>query len=294
MKKLFSIILVLIMLASLCVINAGAIPSPHFYGDVNCDRSIDVLDATYLQRSLVKELELSALAQILADVDNDKEITVLDATMIQQREAKIIRDFNHDDYGVYTYIDYRNLTANFDYLNAMVGVPVTFKTAAYCDVGNPLTYKYEVYTTLSEEPIFVSELSENPEFTYTFENPGYYIINSTVYNIFGEWQMIDMSYYVNENTDDGSLRISAVNQNQMYLNAHEVITITADAYGGQGPYEYKFELDKYHNVQDFSEKNTFKIGTLPLGEYSVKVTVRDANGDEATSSYWFEVDEPMC
>ncbi len=295
MKKMFCFIMISVLLLTTCIVSAGAIPAPHFYGDVNCDSSTDVLDATEIQRSIAGLTELSLLGEMLADVDADERVSVMDATMIQRKVAGLIRYFNQKEDGIFTYIDFDNLTANFDTMNSMAGVPVTFTTDASCIVGNPLSYQYEVYSIQSEEPIYVSQLSESSEFTYTFEKTGHYIINSIVYNIFGEWQMYDMPYYVGEYSDDNSLMVSAINKNHLNLNKFENITITADAYGGTAPYEYKFEFNFGENkkVQEFSQSNSFEIGTLPIGNYRVKVTVKDANGDEVTSTFDFEVEEPI-
>lgn len=291
MKRVTSILLVAIMMFCVCTVNITAVPSPHFYGDANCDRNVDILDATEVQRHLAKITELSKLGAVLGDVDADYEISVLDATMIQRKIAKLITSFNHKDFGIYTYIDIRNLTADFDSGKAMVGVPVTFNTVAKSDAGNPLRYEYKLYNSTSETPFYVTEQSDSPELTYVFEEPGNYVISVEVRNIYDEWASYDYYYQVVENMEDDSLMISAVNKNQINLNAYDDIVITANAYGGTAPYEYSFSLIDSELQQDYSESNSFVIGKLAVDRYYVQVYVRDANGNVTTSRYEFDVEE---
>ena len=56
-------------------------------GDVNKDKSVDVLDAELIQRYLVKLEELDSEQKVIADVDGDSYISVIDATRIQRYVA---------------------------------------------------------------------------------------------------------------------------------------------------------------------------------------------------------------
>ncbi|MBQ9680412.1 MAG: hypothetical protein IJV48_07015 [Ruminococcus sp.] len=58
-------------------------------GDVDGDGTVNVVDATCIQRSLVKLYVMDETAEKLADVDSDGEITVIDATWIMRFEAKM-------------------------------------------------------------------------------------------------------------------------------------------------------------------------------------------------------------
>lgn len=61
-------------------------------GDANCSGTMDILDATAIQRKLAS-LPVPAFSEKLADVDGDGEVTILDATAIQRKLAGIITEF---------------------------------------------------------------------------------------------------------------------------------------------------------------------------------------------------------
>lgn len=71
---------------------ASAASTP-LYGDVNQNGSVEITDATDVQKYLAKMVDLTEEQLALADVDNDKSITVVDATTIQKYLAKLIEDF---------------------------------------------------------------------------------------------------------------------------------------------------------------------------------------------------------
>ena len=282
MKKLFSFLLVLAVLISVCTVGAGAVRAPHFYGEVNGDHVIDIMDATEIQRHLARFVELSDLSKELADVDGDSIVAVMDATMIQRKEAGIIRFFNQTE--IYTYTDINNVTADFEDGKAMAGVPVTFNISAHSRSGNPLRYELKV------NDVVVLENTE-PVFTYTFEEAGEYKIEILIYNKFDEIDWTEFYYRVVEKPQEQNLIISAINKNHSYLNVMYNIELTAHAYGGTAPYEFSFEMPSQDLKQEYSENSTFAIGKLPIGTYEVNVSVKDADGNVVEEVYTFEVEE---
>ncbi|MBQ8057392.1 MAG: hypothetical protein IJ275_03550 [Ruminococcus sp.] len=284
MKKIISVFICLALLVCACVISTRAVPAPHLFGDVNCDGKIEITDAVEIQRALVGLTEFSSLSEELADVDADSRLTIMDSTMIQMKLAKIIPAFNHDDYGLYTYVTINNITADFDTGKAMVGVPVTFNVSAVSSDGNPLRYVMRI------DGINVAE-SEESTFTYEFERTGEYCIEIGIYNKYNEEYVYDFEYRVVESTDDYSLIIGAVNKNLFYFNESDDIVITANSYGGTAPYEYRFEMNEQNLKQDYSEDNSFSIGKLPIGRYEVNVYVKDADENIANEVYIFEVED---
>lgn len=69
-------------------------PEPKiFYGDVDLDGKVEVLDATAIQRHLAKLSELEGIQLINANVQNDDGLTIMDATLIQRKLAKLIDKF---------------------------------------------------------------------------------------------------------------------------------------------------------------------------------------------------------
>ncbi len=59
------------------------------YGDVGDDSVVSVMDATHIQESIAKIVELSEYEKLRADVDFDLSVSVIDATSIQKHIAKL-------------------------------------------------------------------------------------------------------------------------------------------------------------------------------------------------------------
>ncbi len=58
-------------------------------GDVNLDGSLNVQDATIIQKSVVKKITLTSLQKKVADFNGDGEINIKDVTAIQKKIAKL-------------------------------------------------------------------------------------------------------------------------------------------------------------------------------------------------------------
>jgi alpha-amylase len=65
----------------------------YLYGDVNLDSSINVKDATMIQKYCVKSGSLNDIQLKASDVNNDNEVNVKDATMIQKYSVDTITSF---------------------------------------------------------------------------------------------------------------------------------------------------------------------------------------------------------
>lgn len=59
-------------------------------GDVNLDKTINILDATEIQKHIAKLVNLNETQLPLADTNSDTQVTILDATQIQKYVAKLI------------------------------------------------------------------------------------------------------------------------------------------------------------------------------------------------------------
>ncbi len=66
---------------------------PVVYGDIDLSGTVEVTDATLLQRAIALIDVLDEKQSACADVDGDGKITVLDATLIQKKAAQIIDKF---------------------------------------------------------------------------------------------------------------------------------------------------------------------------------------------------------
>lgn len=287
MKKISMIFFAVIFISS-CAMSVSAIPAMHYYGDVNLDRNVDVLDATLIQYHVSEIKQLSLLEQDLADVDDDGKVTIADATMIQRKSAKMISGFEQDDFGIMTDVNIDNISADFDSGKAIPGIAVTFDTTAYSYQGAPLAYEYYV-----DDKQVSNDRNEFSNFTYVFENAGTYSISVRVYNKYGEYEQRAIEYIVVDKENYDSLIISGVHADSLHVSTMNEVVVTAHAYGGTAPYEYSFELEQLGLVQDYSSSNQLEIGTLHMGTYIVKVCVKDAGGNIAETYYTLDVEEPI-
>ena len=55
--------------------------------DANTDGSVNIKDATYIQKNLAKAVEASELSELVSDVNGDSKVTIKDATAIQKQLA---------------------------------------------------------------------------------------------------------------------------------------------------------------------------------------------------------------
>lgn len=291
LRKLTAVILAAALLFAVCIIDANAAIPPQTYGDINIDDSIDILDATLIQRHIAQLTDPLAFNYEAADVNNDADISVLDVTIIQRYVAGIISTFPA---GKEFFIDkyFYDAFADYDSGKAMVGVPVTFRANGYCEPA-PTTVKLYVNNELVAQ---TSECADDGRYyvSHTFEETGKYDVVILMCDKWGEglsWRFDD--YKVVETPDDTSKPvITSITRDSATSIKPE---ITAVAQFGTAPYEYKFTFEYFDEVvktQDFSEDNTFDVTLYalghPIGGYTVHVTVKDAAGNTATESYNFE------
>ena len=286
MKKLLSILIIGVMLLSMTLMNSTAMVAPYYYGEVNEDYDINILDATEIQLYLSGLKVLSPLRVELADVDGDLDVSVLDATLIQMYSAKLVERIDRSPNYLYTMLELKHVGANFDSGKAMVGVPVTFKPYAYAfsEVAEP-EYKLEI---LEGSVADIGTVLQGDVMNYTFDTAGVYLMELTAYNKFSEVEKYSFEYEVVDKVSD-ELIVSALYVNNMYLDERSRASFTAHAYGGEAPYEYRFEDAQGHELQDYSADN--KCVLHSDGYYPrIVVKVKDANGNVAVSQpYSYDV-----
>lgn len=95
MKKVFlRMITILLMITLACgtvmLANAEQANKNVLIGDANKDLEVSVLDATTIQKYMVKDLSQSRIDMVSADVNLDKDINIIDATLIQSFLAQLI------------------------------------------------------------------------------------------------------------------------------------------------------------------------------------------------------------
>lgn len=298
--RFLSIFMTIAILLCVQLLPVSAALPPHRYGDANEDGSVDITDATHIQRHLAKYFELGDFERFAADVDNDGNVSIFDATTIQMKLAHLIDEFPAgDDY----YIDIYAKALTYDYSSgkAMVGVPVTFEAIAS---GGPGTLMYEFY--IDDE--VVQESSSDSTFVHTFTQKGIYRIGFTVTSAVGMTMTHSIDYEVVEPYDTtGMVSIQSIYHKGFYTYNPEFEVIASDE--GDHPYEYKFELYMVGyatngesifetlnlvEVQDFSQSNSFTIkSNIENGcDYQLTAYVKDNSGYEVSEIYKFTYELP--
>lgn len=285
MKKILCGIIVYAIVLNIALLGVCAVPAPDaVYGDVNCDRKVDVTDATYLQQNLVGLTELTKLGYELADFNGDNRVSIEDATMIQMYKAKLIKHIPREPYALYTHVSINGLSGDFESGKAIVGVPVTFTATADIPYGEDKVYpiRYEYIIKTESSIIARSEISEEAEFTYTFLNDGIYTVELRAYNSFDGYSAYEIEYEVLKEHDD-DLMVSAVNSEKFGFEEGEDRVFTAYAYGGLAPYQYRFFSDGLPVQDEFSDSNTLTLEPLYKLDrhetHTVTVEVKDGTGN---------------
>lgn len=312
MKKLFSIILTVVMVASVCVASVNATTAPvGRLGDVDDNGDINIMDATQIQLMLAKLCDYDAEDEIYADADLDRELSVMDATELQLWIAKLLDNskigcwYNYDMYTDDFYYDYMSG-------RAVAGVPVTF--TANVRAGSPMQ-NYELY--VNDELVASSEISNS--LTYTFPQAGTYKVQMFA-NAFYTTGAFGVREYVVQESDDEQLKFKAFYSTGKYWGTfawnQEDMKFHAEGMGGVAPYQYEFVMEHRANpyyldspmvyiTQDYSEKNYFDLPAYDFkeifgddafyGALQCKITVRikDANGDVVQTEKEFMYEEHM-
>ncbi len=300
-KVLISIVVAVVILA-LSSISAFAVPAPHYIGDANTDREIDITDATAIQKYAAGILTPTKLQAALSDIFADEEVNIKDASLMQKIVAGVVRRNDVVEGDLFTYTLTQDFRASFSSDRAMVGTPVTFEIDVESPAG-PLTYEYYI------NEVLVRERSEDPSFTYTFESAGRYNIDVITYNKYDEKSYNSMNYYgVVEAYTSETPVISMVHMNypkNFVMSGDEERTITVDAIFGEAPYEFKFKQYFYDDymgertlvlkTSEFSSSNEFILvndheNYKYYSDELLEITVRDASGAESTITYYVKFD----
>lgn len=296
MKKIIKAVVTVSALASMILVptfSASAVGPYLDTGDVDNNGRVDVNDVTLLQNYLAGDATLSPYEAYAGDVDFNRVNDVVDVSLIQ---SHIAGDYKFIRRSTPIYFNYVvNLNANFDSGKAMVGMPVTFVSNAY-NSADPFTYEYLVNGEV------VQPKSSADTFTYTFSKSGTYKITLNCYNAFDVCNEKTIYYTVVDPYESDTPVICGIHTDDEYISKGSYnVTITANTIFGTAPYQYKFTLDNGLLVQDYSENSDFFINMyklnykdntpLEIGDHTVLVEVKDANGNTASEVFTFYVGE---
>lgn len=308
--RVISIILVVVLALSCCVIpaSAGALPSEYLIGDMNLDGKLTVSDATAVQQAAAEIVELSEVDHNIADFNHDGFVTVADATFIQQKAAEMDVP---QGVGGYLFCDLHIYDFYADYVSgsAAKGTPVTFTAKAY-DMYDGITYRFLINNEV------VKERSASNTCTYTFESGGKYTVRVEAFSKYGFIKYESQNYTVLDSVDDSKVRITGSHLRPDYMITYWDVS----AQGGTAPNTYsyviygeygtslsdwdiqQFNYFKSYNDTDwelvYEEKDGFTRAYLKKdysadapavipdemldgGWYFFTVTAKDANGNES-------------
>lgn len=297
--RFLSVIMVLLLFTSLCVISASAMRAPIRYGDVYCDTKndpfaeakINIIDATYVQRHVAQLSEIEEHYVEAADVDGDAYITVIDATYIQQYVAKIIDRFPA---GYSYHIDKELTGITPDYMSgkAMVGVPVEFSIDGFAYPAPSTTQFY-----INGELIGTST-DDDPVFTYTFTETGVYNLYVTMVD---KWGISAGSYsmpyeVVEKTTDSENIYIKNITYGPPHSLSPRLEVEVANAVG-DCTYDfyiynnYRLEEDKVIIMEQlqstYNVMHTYYENFDYNEEYIFHVIATDSEGNKAEATYIF-------
>ncbi|MBQ8539523.1 MAG: dockerin type I repeat-containing protein [Ruminococcus sp.] len=292
-KKILALALVVFLIVGCCVFSVNAAIPPQKYGDVDGDQFVTITDATAIQMYLAQNGIIYNKRYEAADVDRDSIISILDVTMIQMHLAGYDVNFPVDDE---FYVDQYlyGVILDYDSGKAMVGVPVDFKVDGYSHPGPTNVKLYvdgELVAQTSEHALPPNQYEYH--LSHTFKEAGAYHLKVSVCDKWGVGYSYDIENYVvvNDVEDKSKPVITSIRRDSLTSIRPQ---ITATAQFGTAPYQYKFVLEQSWFIeeepamviktQEFSDKNTFDVELDAYGVYRVKVTVRDANGNETTES----------
>lgn len=291
-KAALSGALVMGMLAAQCF-STSAMIRPIITGDVDWNSKVDVNDVTLLQNALAGSAEIDKSQNYAGDVNFNGVTNVEDVTLIQLHIAGKY-EFERKSTNLEHII--RNFCADYDSGKAMAGTPVTF-TATMDSGVTPFSYEFLINGEV------VQQKSELNTFTYTFSESGSYDVSVRSYNAIDDCTEETLyNYTVVDAYESEDPVIVGIHTDVDYIGYDEYsLTISANAIFGTAPYQYKFTLDNGFLVQDYSESADFTIEmselkkqgkSLEIGEHTVLVEVKDADGKTAQETFTFEVKEP--
>ena len=291
-KAALSGALVMGMLAAQCF-STSAMIRPIITGDVDENFKVDINDVTLIQNGLAGNAELSPRQFYAGDVNFNGVNDVSDVTLIQLHIAGKY-EFERKSTNLEHII--RNFCADYDSGKAMAGTPVTF-TATMDSGVTPFSYEFLINGEV------VQQKSESNTFTYTFSESGSYDVSVRSYNAIDDCTEETLyNYTVVDAYESEDPVIVGIHTDVDYIGYDEYsLTISANAIFGTAPYQYKFTLDNGFLVQDYSESADFTIEmselkkqgkSLEIGEHTVLVEVKDADGKTAQETFTFEVKEP--
>lgn len=291
-KAALSGALVMGMLAAQCF-STSAMIRPIMTGNVDWNSKVDVNDVTLLQNALAESAEIDKSQNYAGDVNFNGVTNVEDVTLIQLHIAGKY-EFERKSTNLEHII--RNFCADYDSGKAMTGTPVTF-TATMDSGVTPFSYEFLINGEV------VQQKSESNTFTYTFSESGNYDVSVRSYNAIDDCTEETLyNYTVVDAYESEDPVIVGIHTDVDYIGYDEYsLTISANAIFGTAPYQYKFTLDNGFLVQDYSESADFTIEmselkkqgkSLEIGEHTVLVEVKDADGKTAQETFTFEVKEP--
>lgn len=236
------------MLAAQCF-STSAMVRPIITGDVDENFKVDINDVTLLQNALAGSAEIDKRQNYAGDVNFNGVNDVSDVTLIQLHIA-----------GKYEFE--RNSTAS-EHIISNFGSRLWFRKGNgrhSCNIYRNNGFgRYTVQLWIFVNGEVVQQKSELNTFTYTFSESGSYDVSVRSYNAIDDCAEETLyNYTVVDAYESENPVICGIHTDKDYIGKSDKnVTITANAFMGTAPYQYKFTLDNGLLVQDYSDDNNF-------------------------------------
>lgn len=264
MKKIFSLLLAIILMAT--SFHTFVLASDIILGDANGDAELSAIDARMILQH-VAEIEVIDNPTYL-DMNEDGEISAIDARIVLQVVAELIETPTH----THTYSD------------ATCTLPATCSCGA--TNGDALGHDYIDATCINPKTCSRCNETEGNTIPHDFVE-----ISSTDGSNVGSVITYSCSMCKETKTEEiQPLTLNVYRSSEVSINGWlSQVSYTANATGGCGKYEYKFEVYLTENstspalTEDFSEHNVFGwTSRFYCNDNMLIITVRDEAGNEAT------------
>lgn len=95
MQSKYILLITLLLLVMFLVVfsSFSTFATSTLYGDADCNKNVEILDASSIQKDIANIKKLTDQGKINAKVENGESLSIVDATLIQKRIANIIDHF---------------------------------------------------------------------------------------------------------------------------------------------------------------------------------------------------------
>ena len=225
MKRLMSFLLAAVTVITALVVPVTAEQDYVLIGDVDLDEEVTIVDATFIQRSVIALTEFTSLQSYIGDVDGSEDTDIVDATVIQRRLLGVSNLFYRDYIQKWS----AELIGVTSYPNGdrfTVGTTVHFSVSEQI---HEIPSEIEVYINGS----LYKDRGVYSDFAVFFDTMGYYRISVAAYDPFGTCDVYTLDLQAVSSQPP-------VIQSAIYDRSTKTVRVIAS--GGAAPYQYSYAI----------------------------------------------------